>query len=182
MGGVGRYTKSTILGFMRKEPEHKFLDLKHLQVSLRMMTRSISTPRAAVNGMDSETELYYNGLKHEDVIGSMDNGIHHWSKRGGIVGRGVLLDYAPWAEKKGIQYNSMSRHQIFVKDLDKIAKDQGVELRPGDILIAATPEDHYKHVTQGLEHIGVDGNADTVDWLWNHHFSAIAGDAIAWES
>ena len=23
-----------------------------------------------------ETELYYNGLKHGDVIGSMDNGIH----------------------------------------------------------------------------------------------------------
>lgn len=69
----------------------------------------------------------------------------------------------------------MSRHQIFVKDLDEIAKDQGVELRPGDILIvrsswikwydAATPEAHYKHVTQGHEHIGVDGNANTVEWL-----------------
>ena len=108
-----------------------------------------------------------------------------WSKRGGIVGRGVLLDYASWAEKKGIQYNPMSRHQIFVKDLDEIAKDQGVELHPGDIMIvrsgwikwydAATPEDRYKHVTQGDEHIGLDGNAETIEWLWNHHFAAIAG-------
>ena len=108
-----------------------------------------------------------------------------WSKSGGIIGRGVLLDYVSWAEKKGIQYNPMSRHQIFVKDLDEIAKEQGVQFHTGDILIvrsgfikwydAATTEERMEHVNQGHEFIGVDGNEETMEWLWNHHFAAIAG-------
>jgi hypothetical protein len=28
----------------------------------------------------------------------------------------------------------------------------------------------------------VTGNAETVEWLWNHHFVAVAGNAIAFEA
>jgi hypothetical protein len=54
---------------------------------------------------------------------------------GGIVGRGVLLDYVRYAEKKGIKYDVMSRHQISVAAMKEMAQDQGTELKPGDIFI-----------------------------------------------
>ena len=30
--------------------------------------------------------------------------------------------------------------------------------------------------------MGVAGNAETVEWLWNHHFAAVAGDTMAFEA
>lgn len=29
---------------------------------------------------------------------------------------------------------------------------------------------------------GVDGSLEMAKWVWNHHFSAVAGDAIAFET
>jgi hypothetical protein len=29
--------------------------------------------------------------------------------------------------------------------------------------------------------VGVAGNEDTARWIWNHHFAAVAGDALAFE-
>jgi len=34
----------------------------------------------------------------------------------------------------------------------------------------------------GHEHVGLGGSAEMVEWLWNHHFAAVAGDAIAFEA
>jgi hypothetical protein len=28
---------------------------------------------------------------------------------------------------------------------------------------------------------GVQGSMETIEWLWNHHFAAVAGDSISWE-
>jgi hypothetical protein len=42
------------------------------------------------------TRTYYNGIKHEDITSGAAgtrNGIDAMSKRGGIVGRGILLDF-----------------------------------------------------------------------------------------
>jgi hypothetical protein len=30
--------------------------------------------------------------------------------------------------------------------------------------------------------VGVAASEDTVEWIWNQHFAAVAGDALAWES
>ena len=38
------------------------------------------------------SRMYYNGLSHEEATKSTTNGIHNWCERGGIVGRGVLVD------------------------------------------------------------------------------------------
>jgi len=128
-------------------------------------------------------------------MGSTDNGIHHWNDRGGIVGRGVLLDYVRYAEKKGIKYEVMTRHQITIEVLDEMAADQGVELKPGDILIvrsgftkwyeAATQEERDAKIRNPsrseLAWTGVEGSLKTAEWLWNHHFAAVAGDCISFE-
>ena len=144
---------------------------------------------------DAATGKYYNGLPHSEVQGTMDNGIHHWNDRGGIVGRGVLLDYVRYAEKKGIKYDVMTKHEITVDVLDEIAKDEGVELKAGDILIVRSGfTKWYNSVSQDernekicppdtskIAWTGVEANPKAAEWFWDHHFAAVAGDSISFE-
>lgn len=138
------------------------------------------------------TGFYYNGTHHDDLIQSKHIGTDHWSKRGGIVGRGVLIDYAAYAERKGIKYNPMSRHCITVSDIKAIAEEENLEFQHGDILIVrsgwikwyegATDEQRIEKVTKGHEYVGVEGCEETLEFLWNQHFAAVAGDAIGFEA
>lgn len=142
-----------------------------------------------------ETGLYYNNLKHDEIPDPAHvekNGIHNWTKRGGIVGRGVLIDYVAYAERHNIQYSAVTRHEITIHDIETAAKEQGVEFKPADILIIrsgwvkwhdeADEEARIKGARDGHEHVGVQGSKESVEWLWNHHFAAVAGDAIAFEA
>lgn len=107
------------------------------------------------------------------------------------MGRGVLLDYLSWAERKGRPVNPMSKHRITVSDLLAIAEEEGVTFAPGDILIVRTgwikwyeehgEEDRQKYITNGTAWIGVEGCPETLEWLWNQRFAAVAGDSIGWE-
>lgn len=54
--------------------------------------------------------------------------------RGGVCGRGVLLDWVTYAEKYNISYNPVSRQEIPISDLEACAKEQGVQFQVGDIL------------------------------------------------
>ncbi|EMC94601.1 hypothetical protein BAUCODRAFT_35833 [Baudoinia panamericana UAMH 10762] len=144
---------------------------------------------------DPESGCFYNGQKHREAPESLDNGIHHWNDRGGIVGRGVLLDYVRYADMKGIKYDVMTRHQISVDALEDMAREQNVELKPGDIFIvrsgftkwyeSASQEDRVAKIQNAdgskLAWTGVEGSMRTVEWLWNHHFAAVAGDCISFE-
>jgi len=104
----------------------------------------------------------------------------------------VLLDYLSWSQTQGISYKATDRHEISVADLDAVAASQNVELRPGDILIVrsglvkwyneASEEERTAGITNGHTYAGVEGTEKTVRWLWDHHFAAIAGDAIAFEA
>jgi hypothetical protein len=115
-----------------------------------------------------------------------------WSKRGGIVGRGVLLDYVAYASKHNIQYDPMSRHCIKLADLKAIAAEENVTFHPGDILLVRSgwvkwyeensPEERVAKVKNGTEYVGVDGSEEVMEWLWDCHFAAVAGDAIGFEA
>jgi hypothetical protein len=85
-----------------------------------------------------DTGLYYTGLQHDEIPDPTrfeKNGIHNWTKKGGIVGRGVLIDDASHAQKHNITYSATTRHEITVTDIEAIAEEQGVKFRPADILI-----------------------------------------------
>lgn len=109
-----------------------------------------------------------------------------WSRRGGIVGRGVLLDYCAWAHARGIQYSPIERHAISEKDLEAVAMSQRTTFRQGDILLIrcgfvtwykqASPQQRCAGTVDGLAWAGVEGTKESVEWLWNQHFSAVAGD------
>lgn len=80
----------------------------------------------------------------------------------------------------------MSDHAITVKELDEIAKDSGITFLPGDILLVRVgwtkwydehgPEDRSKYVTNAYAWSGIKGSEETLEWLWDHHFAAIASD------
>lgn len=120
------------------------------------------------------------------------NIITEWHKRGCVAGRGVLIDYASWAQRNGISYSPMEKNCIKVEDLEAIAKEQGVTFRPGDILLVRSgmvkwyndtaPDVRDKATAGGHAFTGVEGSPESIEWLWNHHFAAIAGDAIGFEA
>ncbi|KAI8387037.1 putative cyclase-domain-containing protein [Blakeslea trispora] len=137
--------------------------------------------------------LFYNGVEPEHVAkgSSVPNGrlgIHHAARRG-IAGRAVLLDYGAWAEKHNPSFDPLERIEITVQELDEVAKAQGVTFEEGDILLLRTGwikayEKNPKQITNLLSpsSAGVKACEDTYRWLWNHHFAAVASDAIAFEA
>lgn len=116
-----------------------------------------------------------------------------WAEKGGVVGRGVLLDYASWAEKNNISVNHFSPHAITVATLNEIAASQGTELRKGDILfirsgwVQAYSKLSDKEASALADipvppAVGIESSEETLRWLWSTGFSALAGDHPSMEA
>lgn len=155
---------------------------------------------------DPVTKLAYNGIQvtkealsisttSENKMPSLD----HWHEKGGLVARGVLIDFKAWYENKAqAEGNSgadaichpFAGHRITIEDIEAVAKDQKIEFRVGDVLIVRTgstevleapaPEDLA--MLQDVQLSGIDGTKAVARWLWNHHFAAVASDNIALEA
>ncbi|KAH7074898.1 putative cyclase-domain-containing protein [Paraphoma chrysanthemicola] len=173
---------------------------------LTFNTQKSSQWDSLVHWQDQDTKLAYNGiqvtkeglsvsLSSENQMPTLD----HWHEKGGLVARGVLIDYKAWYEQNaategktgdGLICHPFEGHRITVADIEAIAKKQKVDFRPGDVLIirtgmtetfeGPTPEDFAK--LQNVQISGVDGSKETAKWLWNKHFAAVAGDSIAFEA
>ncbi|KAH3907037.1 hypothetical protein HBH56_195090 [Parastagonospora nodorum] len=160
-----------------------------------------------VHWQDQETKLAYNGIRvsKEALSASTTKQnqmptLDHWHGRGCLVARGILIDYKAWYEQKAVAEGKSGEeaichphdgHRIGVADIEAIAKYQNVEFRPGDVLIVRTGETEileagtptsFAKLQQKLQVSGVEGNMATVKWLWNKHFAAVAGDAMAFEA
>jgi hypothetical protein len=122
---------------------------------------------------------------------TIQNSLHIWAERG-IVGRGVLLDYRyaqvvreiesnrrSWALKNGTTYDACRApaHRISAAKLDQVAKDQGVELRMGDILFLRTGyiewynnSDMEERVRVAKQYppdiVGIEQTEESIRWLW----------------
>jgi hypothetical protein len=42
-------------------------------------------------------------------------------------------------------------------------------------------EERIKYCSNGSAWVGVEGSEELLEFLWDNHFSAVAGDAIGWE-
>ncbi|KAK5454996.1 hypothetical protein LTS15_005716 [Exophiala xenobiotica] len=145
---------------------------------------------ACYNGITPKTEQLLQPFGSHDVEKAIPT-LNHWHDRGGIVGRGVLLDYRAWARTKGIQYDPFDAHVITIKDLEAIAEYQGTTFKQGDILLVRSgytedltgrsAEEQNKKLGT-TRSVGVEGTIEAAKWFWNHHFSAVAGDAVGFES
>ncbi|KAL4740423.1 hypothetical protein BDV11DRAFT_185477 [Aspergillus similis] len=137
--------------------------------------------------------VFYGGTTADEINDRKNDriGMQHWAKEG-IAGRGVLIDYAGWAKRKGIKYSTFSTHQIRLSDIHEIAQECAIEFKKGDILfvrIGVTEEwdtmteaqkQEYSNNSRPL-HAGMEATDDMLRWLWNTKFAAIASDAISWE-
>lgn len=113
-------------------------------------------------------------------------------EKGGITGRGVLIDYAEWAERNNVKLEHFESTPIPLADLKKIVKENNIEIRQGDIIFirsgwipayvtlsdsarAAVPE------RPAPNFIGVEAGEETLKWLWSLQPSAVAGDQPGFE-
>jgi len=114
-------------------------------------------------------------------------------ENGGVVSRGVLLDYKSWAESQGLKPAVLDTTEITVEQLNAIAAAQGVTFQPGDILFihsgfvkaleSLAGDDAKNYATNPLpEAIGVKSGGEMVRWIWEKQLSAVAGDMLAFEA
>ncbi|EHK96243.1 hypothetical protein M7I_8065 [Glarea lozoyensis 74030] len=181
-------------GFAREKPKHELKDLRSMGFVafddlIHINTQSGSQWDGFRHWAHQETKLFYNNLTADEIVDEKNNeknGIHQWSRRGGIVGRAVFIDYVAYAERHNIKYSPVERHEITVKEIEECAKEQGVEFKPADILVvrsgynSASTEERVEKGKNGHEFAGVGGNEESVEWLWglHDHFLAQWGTPI----
>ncbi|OQV09726.1 hypothetical protein CLAIMM_13816 [Cladophialophora immunda] len=75
-----------------------------------------------------ESGIYYGGVKHRDIDEKREDGrlgIQKWVQRGGIVGRGVLLDYHGWRQQTGQAPVTIPSNTIITtEELEAVIKHQ----------------------------------------------------------
>jgi kynurenine formamidase len=133
---------------------------------------------------DDEAQSWYNGRTDET------HGMDLWAERG-IVGRGVLLDVAGWAEGQGNPIDWRGRYGISASDLDATAAAHGVSLGEGTILFVRTGwETGYRNCTREQKDSlpweepttpGLLADPSLPEWLWDNGISAVASDNPALE-
>ena len=90
-------------------------------------------------------------------------------------------------------YSPGDRHQITVAQLRAAADAQGVRIEPGDILLVRSGWiawylglDAQARETLAANPIvtavGLAQGEETLRYLWNNHFAAVAGDTVAFEA
>ncbi len=160
-----------------------WLDSFYLQSTTQIdALRHIGNPRVG----------FYGGARKEDLTEETSAlGIQAWAEVG-IVGRGVLLDVARYFAAQGRPIDESATTYISAADLDATAAAQGVEFRDGDILLFRTGWAEYcrtamdeaaRSVFKTDMHVpGLDSTRELVAWLWDHHFSMVAGDNLGVEA
>lgn len=114
-----------------------------------------------------------------------------WHARGGLVGRGVLIDYKAYADRNGIKYSPFEAHKVTITAIEEIAREQGIVFQQGDIFLLRTG---YTEAIEAIEDVaeqermgscpdsaGVEDTMMAVKWFWNNHFSAVAADNVGFE-
>lgn len=193
--------------FGRKSFDHHVVDLKESPLGIHGFDDEVSFNTQASSQWDSfchfahqPTGLFYNGVK--PTVTSLTQGfrkgdirkelptINHWHDRGGLLGRGVLLDYKSYARAQGIEYSCFDNHAISVDVLEKVATFQGTKFKFGDVLLIRTG---YTEDLSGLslaeqerllgahKAVGLDTSKTSAKWIWNQHFSAVACDTVGFE-
>jgi kynurenine formamidase len=123
----------------------------------------------------------YNGFPASDVglHGAAHDSIDKLAK--GVAGRGVLLDIARLKGVESLQAGTV----ISPADLDEAARRQGVEIKPGDILLFRTGwRTRFKQERSPAAFMAGEPGLDLAacEWLHQHEISALCSDNWAIEA
>lgn len=137
--------------------------------------------------------LFYNGVKPEEIKPGPEGriGIHLWADK--MVGRAVLLDAFKYRSDIGEPIDPGTTFEYTIADLEGARQAQGVEIRPGDILLIRTGWLQYYYNANSeakrsmagvwnLTSCGIDHSRDMAAWLWDHHLAAVGTDCPAVET
>ena len=114
-------------------------------------------------------------------------------ERGGIVGRGVLLDYAAFVQRHNIHVEPFTTWSIPIAHLKQLVEEENIKFRPGDILfvrsgfIAAyealtSQQEEALPARKGSQFIGIESSLEAARWIWENKFAAVAGDMPGFEA
>lgn len=114
-----------------------------------------------------------------------------WHNRGGIVTRGVLLDYVAYAVAHGINYSPYDAHKITLAEVKSMAQEHNVTFRQGDVVLirtgytdgisAATNDEERNSMVATNKSVGVEGTMEAVKYFWNIQCAAVACDTVGFE-
>ncbi|KAH8702100.1 hypothetical protein BGW36DRAFT_458878 [Talaromyces proteolyticus] len=138
-------------------------------------------------------KVFYNGTTQQMIESSSVLGIDAWVQNGGVVGRGVLLDIASYAERNNIELPAFESTVIPLELVKRVAEEENVTFRPGDILFIRSgftkafeklSEEEAAALGQRpvAKFVGIESSEATLRWFWQNKFAAVAGDAVAVES
>lgn len=116
--------------------------------------------------------------------------LEHWHGRGGMVARGVLIDFKAYADAKGIAFDPLGLYRISIEEIEAVAAHQGVEFRPGDVFLLRTGAtealdgqgEFDMEKMADLKLPGVHGDEAAARWFWDRRFSAVACDTGGFEA
>ena len=109
------------------------------------------------------------------------------------MGRGVLLDYASWADTNNIPISPFETTSITASTLKEVAASQGTTFQAGDILLIRTgwvraysklndAECEAIAATNPPPAIGVESSEETLRFFWDESFSSVGGDQPSMEA
>nr|POE74694.1 hypothetical protein CFP56_37225 [Quercus suber] len=194
-------------GFGRKGLTHKVLDFRDNRLARHGYDDEIAFNTQCSSQWDSLCHYHhqpsasgYNGTQTSAAAltqpyGAEDRSqtlptLNHWHARGGMVARGVLIDFKAYADEQGRDFDPFRDDAISIADIETVAAKQGVKFLPGDVLIIRSGFTEALTGLSGAEQAkrmgthracGVTGTDDAAKWFWNQHFAAVAGDMIAFE-
>lgn len=117
------------------------------------------------------------------------NSLQPWSKKG-LAGRGVLIDYASYTQKRGISVDHFTAHGITLEQIKTIATEQGITFQTGDVLFLrtgyvaayqASSEERKQEISALRQWCGLAQSRETTEWLWERQFAAVASDSPGFE-
>lgn len=111
---------------------------------------------------------------------------------GGIIGRGVLVDWYAWARRNNIHRSPFQTGAVEMSHIRAIISENKIEFRRGDVLfIRVGFTDHYNKLSQAEQRafpdrqpgglLGLEATRESLRWLWESEFAAVASDAAGFE-
>lgn len=182
--GFGRKgLKHNVMSFMDAPPElqaHGFDDEVEFNTQCSSQWDSLchvhhQESAKGYNGTQPTVSMLTQDFGNEDREQNLPT-LNHWHKRGGMVARGVFIDWKRYADENGIKLNPFDADSISPAEIEKVAKKQGVEFKHGDVIIirsgfteALTDVSAKKQAELLGSHraCGVTGDVDTAKWFWN---------------
>ncbi|KAF4964073.1 hypothetical protein FSARC_7975 [Fusarium sarcochroum] len=147
----------------------------------QILNKAPMTMNDDVITLNTQSSTQWDGFRH-----------YAYSNNGGIIGRGVLIDWYSWARRNNIHLSPFQTGAVEMSHIHEIIAEHKLEFRQGDILfIRVGFTAHYNQLSAKEQQdfpdrkpgglLGLEATKDSLRWIWETGFSAIASDAAGFE-